>query len=243
MKAMRWMISACITVSCGLGCATAPQAATRVIIVPGSGKVWAKPDVFVLDVDVIKTNDDMEEARRQASETSGLILAAIKPFALDMEESHTTAFTVRPDRVWDGHAWVARGFCASQNLRLHLTELAKAEDFVMAVLRTGVTSISTEFISREEEELWPKAREKALLDARERAEQMAAVLGQRLGPPLKIVDLDEETGSGIFVQAQSQQTADEDSTGRTFEDRLNWMPPTCVQVSSRVRVEFALESR
>ena len=241
MKATRWLISACITVSCVLGCATAPQAATRVIIVPGSGEVWTKPDVFVLYVDVVKTNDDMEEARRQASETSGLVLAAIKPFTLDTERSHTTAFTVRPDRVWDGHDWVARGFCASQKLVLHLTELTKAEDLVMAVLKTGVTSIGTEFMSRKEEELWPKARERALLDARGRAEQMAAVLGQRLGPPLKIVDLNEDTDSQ--VQAQSQQVVDEDAPGNTFKDRLNWIPPMYVRVSSRVRVEFALESK
>jgi uncharacterized protein YggE len=226
---------------CG-GCAAGNPTATRSITVHGRGCVNTKPDALVLTITVSHTDDDINEARRQASETSGRLLDAIKPFTIDPDKSHTSRFVLEPNLVWERNHYEAYGYEVSQNLRVHLSDLRQAEDLTLAVLKTGVTSVHSEFVSKSEKELWPRARERALLDARRRAEQMAAVLGQRLGAPLKILSLDEETGLNIFGGSGGQWHDDDSapSMPSIFEDRLNWMPPTYVHVEAYVRVEFSL---
>lgn len=245
MRTAMISILAGVTSTALLGCASPQAGPLRSITVHGSASISVEPDAFLLDIEIEQSAAEIEAAQRLVSEISGRVLAAVRQFNLDPERSHTTAFELRPYEVWEDKRLVSKGFRASQDLHFHLTDLTQAEAFLIAVLKTGVTEVKPEFISSKEVDLWPEARAEALRDARDRAAQMAAVLGQRLGPPLEIVNLDELTysmrsgwGQSIFGQGQ----ASDDDPPSMFQNRLNWIPPTCVEVSAEVGVKFALES-
>lgn len=223
------------------GCAPTSSTRARTIIVFGTGSVTVPPDGYVLRISVSHTDMDVETARKAASVTSGQIVETLKRFPTDPARTRTTNLSVEPNHEWVNNHYEFRGYEASQDFRVYLTDLEKAEECVLAVLKTRPERASGEFISSEEKSLWPKARERALLNAELKASQMAAVLGQQLGRPVSIKSLDEDTSGAIFGGSGSGENDAADSYApQTFEDRLNWIPPTYVTVESAVRVEFEL---
>ena len=70
-----------------------------------------------------------------------------------------------------------------------LTDVAKVEDLVTKVLQAGVNYIhGIDFQTTEFKKYREQARELALRAAKEKADKMAAVLGQSVGPPIQITE-------------------------------------------------------
>jgi uncharacterized protein YggE len=86
------------------------------------------------------------------------------------------------------------GYQVSQWLTVKVRELDRWEDLLTAMLEGGITNLSNAaFQTSRIDELQVEARRLALLDARSKAAEMAGVLGEALGPVLRI---DERGGSG-----------------------------------------------
>jgi uncharacterized protein YggE len=212
-----------------VGCASAPDLGVRKIDVDGKGVVHVKPDLFVIDMEVIERNVDLPAARKAAGERSLSIIAAAKTFPLDWDRTRTEGFSVSPRYDRASREFV--GYDVSQELRFYLTDVARAEEFTVAMLNAGATKIDwVSFRTSTEEELKARARELALRDARAKAEAAATVLGERVGVPIVI-----RTGSGGGSSYLFSSIA--------YEDDLNssdWVAPSEIDIEADVNVEFAL---
>ena len=79
-----------------------------------------------------------------------------------------------------------------------------------------------------------RAKQAAVRDARQKAEMMASVLGNRVGQPLEVGRPDEDWADGGTQLFQSG--------GRDSGDTQNvtWLAPTQVEFEATVYVRFAL---
>ena len=80
-------------------------------------------------------------------------------------------------------------FQASQSLTILLKDLSKYDDVMMGLNDAGVNSINgVEFKSSKIEDYEREARKKAMLDAKQKAQDYVSVLGQKVGKALLITD-------------------------------------------------------
>ena len=213
------------------GCAATPEGSKlRTISVWGHGEVRTPPDRFVLRAAVTHIDKDLDAARNRTAEAARTLLAAIRDFDPDEKETRTLEFAVDRRSNRDGDFI---GFSARQVLEFTLTDVTQAEALTMTALKAGATEIrDADFETSQEAALFFEARKAALLDARSKAEAMAAVLGQRVGLPLRIGS-DEDYYSG----GDSIFGGDED------EAEFSWATPQEVAIEADVKVQFALHRK
>jgi hypothetical protein len=222
------------------GCAANPDGRPpRTIAVIGRGEVRVPPERFELRAAVRHRDMDLDKARTLVTEASARIIETIKSFPTDPQRTHTTRFNVEPRYEWNTGEF--RGYDADQSIVIHLLDLSRSEELTLAVLRAGATSLSVDFLpSQEEEVLITQARLAALRDARQKAEALAAVYGERLGRALEIgrPSNDWQTGgSGMFGQGQGAQASAEPSDS----ENITWLTPQEIQVEATIFVRFALQ--
>ena len=141
------------------------------------------------------------------------------------------------------------GYFVRNSIVMTVSDLAKVEDLVTKALQAGVNYIhGVDYETTELKKYREQARELALKVAAEKAEKMAAALGQSVGPPLQI----HENYAGLYGgygsswggwgygrgQAMSQNVAQNapDSSGEASET----IAPGTIAIRANVNIVFEL---
>jgi len=173
--------------------AQAPAQAPQ-ISVNGEATVYVQPDKILINLGVETWDMDVVVAKTKNNETVGKAIAAIKALGVAEKDIQTDQISLEPrwelDPATGNQSRKAfLGIFVRNILVVTLGDAAKVETLVTKVLEAGVNYInginfqSTEFKKHRE-----AARELALKAAKEKAEKMAAVLGESLGRVLQIHD-------------------------------------------------------
>ena len=153
------------------------------ISVSGEGKVSAVPDIAVLSFGVqtgrVSTAQDAT-ARLQKAMTA--ILEAVKAKGIEEKDISTESLYLNPAYDWTEGGQIPRGYEASQSLRVKIRDLSKIGDVLSAAAKAGANQIGgVNFTVDEPETLRTQAREKAIAQAKEKAQKLASELGVTLG--------------------------------------------------------------
>lgn len=217
------------------GCAAGSKSPTpRTIAVEGRGVIRVAPDRFQLRARVEQRDKDLEKARAHVSDVTARIIEVVKTYPVDADRTHTTWFAVYPryDRETDEF----KNYEVSQSIDICLLDLSKSEQLTMDVLQAGATNVSIDFLAEQDKyTLMDRAKQAAVQDARQKAEMMASVLGNRVGQPLEVGRPDG--GWGSDQNARFERIDDWDS-GDT--QSVTWLAPTQVEFEATVYVRFAL---
>lgn len=166
------------------------------IWVSGEGKVYAIPDLGILQVGVEAQAATVAEANAQAAAAMEALQKALKDAGLEDKDIQTSNFSIYPVREWDPDTGEERlaGFRASNMVTIKIRNLDRAGSIIDSVVAAGGDYTRIEGISFTVEDPTPyydQARSKAVADARHRAEQLAADSGITLG---KLIYMTESTG-------------------------------------------------
>jgi len=207
----------------------------RTIAVEGHGVVRAAPDTFVLSVGVQRRNKNLDEACAGVSEVCRRITEAAGSFPIDAKRTRTTRFEIDPQ--YDRDTLELSNYEASEHMEIYLTDVSQSRELTAAVLRAGATSVSIDFIvARNQNELVERARQAALRDARQKAETMASVYGDRVGAALQIGRPGYTGGMwGYEVDWEEPPVA-----VNADDQSVTWIAPTEIEVDATVFVRFAL---
>ena len=165
------------------------QAPTPRISVTGDATVYVQPDKILITLGVETWDQKVEVAKDKNNKVMADTVAGIKALGVAEKDIQTDQLSIEP-RWQDSYERKSEafiGYFVRNTLAVTLTDISKVEDLVTNVLNAGVNYIhginfeSTEFKKHREE-----AREMALKAAKEKAEKMAAVLDEKLGPVLEI---------------------------------------------------------
>lgn len=211
----------------------------RFIEVIGDGEMLVAPDEVVLQLGVETIRTDLDDARRENDKRVAAVLSLLKSSGIEDKFVQTDHVRVEPLYTYKGDRDRAlRGYNIRKDMTVTLRDLTQMETITAALLKAGTTNIynytlrSTQIRAQRDE-----ARLMAIRAAREKAEAAANALGQKIGQPLRIIEIplqDVYSPRVANASAEHMQGNVGDGAAQTFAHGR-------VTISARVKIAFALQ--
>lgn len=159
----------------------------RAITVSGEAVVKVEPDTVILTFGVETWDKDIMRAKEINQEIVKKAFAVLKAGGVAENQIQTDYLAIEPRFKNDYARENFLGYAVNNRVAVTVTDPQTIEELLTRMLQAGITSIhGIEFQTSEFKAHRERARELALLAAKEKAEKMAAALGQTLGRPLTI---------------------------------------------------------
>jgi uncharacterized protein YggE len=157
------------------------------ITVNGEAVVNVTPDKIVISFGIETWDNDIGVAKQKNNDILKKTVSAMKECGIPEKEIQTDHLSIVPRWKSEDRKEDFLGYFARNTLVVTLTDTAKVEELVTKVLQAGVNYIhGIDFQTTEFKKYREQARELALKAAKEKADKMAAVLGQSVGAPIQI---------------------------------------------------------
>ena len=163
------------------------------IWVNGQGKVSAAPDMATLQLGIEAQADSVAQAQSEATRAMEEVVKALKANGVAEEDIQTMFLSIQkitaPDK--DGQGEITTGFSVTNTVVAKIRNVAKVGEVIDAVVTAGGDLTRIDGISFSIDDPTPylaEAREKAMADAKAKAEQLARLSGVTLGKLIYIQD-------------------------------------------------------
>lgn len=156
------------------------------IWVTGIGEVKAAPDVAVVSLGVQATAPTVAEAQEQARHAMDSVIETLKASGVEEKDIQTTGFNIWQRTRWDSNRQEEEvvGYQVSNNVQVKIRQVAEAGIILDEVVEAGGDLIRVQGIYFQVDDTsayLDEAREKAVTDAKAKAEQLAELSGVTLG--------------------------------------------------------------
>jgi hypothetical protein len=158
------------------------------ISVTGEAQVSAPPDLAQLDAGVASDGKTAREAAEANNAAMSKVLLALKGAGLDDKDYQTSRLSLQPQYAPNrpGPSPIV-GYRASNRVSIKLHDVAKVASVIDTLVTAGANDVGNiNFTVSQASKLLDDAREKAIADARRKAEIYAKAAGVTLGAPISI---------------------------------------------------------
>jgi len=164
---------------------------TEGIWVSGTGKVAVTPDIALLRLGIEAQEASIAEAQAKASEAMDKVKSALTDNGVVEKDIQTQNFRIRQRTRWNDEQQmeVVIGYRVTNDVIAKIRELGKVGDIIDAVVTAGGDYTRIDdlgFTVEDPTAYYAEAREKAMDDAKGKAEKIAALAGMKLGVPTYI---------------------------------------------------------
>jgi uncharacterized protein len=170
-------------------CILAAQCSTEksLIHVSGTGEVRAVPDEVTLRIGMENFAKDTATSKAQNEAALKSVLAAIQSAGVDPRDYQTSNVSVAPRYKRGEDSQPLLGYVSKVSVTVKLRNLERLSDLNLKALAAGATSFEQDDYSTSKlAALRSEARALAIKAAREKAEFLAAQLGQKIGKAFAI---------------------------------------------------------
>ena len=163
---------------------------TNTISFNGEGKVLAKPDVAAISLSIVTEAVTSKAAQDDNSSKSKAVSDFLKKQGVEEKDIKTTGYNIYPQYRYPQYDKPEiRGYQVNQTMEVKVRDLGKVSSILDGVVSAGVNQVnSLSFEIDEPEKLKAEARQKAIEDARSKADELEDQLGVNLG---KIINFSE----------------------------------------------------
>ncbi len=166
---------------------TTPTNESHTIQVSGSAVVNISADMALINFGVETSNADISAARDSNQVILKRALAAIVECGVNEKDTHTDFMSILPQWSYTNGKRLFVGYAARNTLVVSLNNLGRFDLLISKVLQTGVTNVnSVEYQTSDIKKQRELARGLAIKAAIEKARQMAAALGCKVGDPVSV---------------------------------------------------------
>jgi hypothetical protein len=164
-----------------------------VITVQGEGEVFARPDLGEFSFSVLAEGTDAAQAQTKSAESMNAVLAFLKEAGVEEKDIKTANYYLNPKYRYEPATTmctatycppsnpVIDGYEVSQTVTVKVRDLARSGDLISGVGDKGATNISgLSFTIDDETSIKAEAREKAISDAKTKADKLTKDLGVRI---------------------------------------------------------------
>lgn len=188
-------VIALLVTACSAGTAAVVPAASdgemqNVISVSGSGEVSAAPDTAYISLGIEAMGNDLDKVLEEANGNMAAIFDAVKALGVEEKDIQTSNFNVWLEQIREPDGNRPTGeqlYHVNSALTVKVRALETTGDVISAALEAGANQINgLSFGIEDTDALEAEARAAAVADAKEKAEQLAEVLGVKLGDPVVV---------------------------------------------------------
>ena len=161
------------------------------IWVSGSGKVTVTPDIATLQLGIEAQEASVGEAQTKASEAMDKVMTALTDNDVAEKDIQTRYFRISQRTRWDEvqQQEVVIGYRVTNQVVAKIRDMDEVSTIIDAVVAAGgdYTRINNlNFSVDDPSAYYDEARQKAMADAKGKAEQIASLAGMKLGEPTYI---------------------------------------------------------
>ena len=175
------------------------SAVPRTITVVGEGKVRIKPDVAQTTIGVDVRKSTVKEASAEAKKVMDEVLKVLKAQGIEDKDIQTSGFSIWVETPPYGPEGAAATqpepvYHVSNQVAVTIRDLDKAGTVLDAAIEAGANNIyGVNFSLAEPGKMESEARQKAVADAKAKAEELAGLTGVKID---KVVSVSEVIGGG-----------------------------------------------
>lgn len=195
--------------------------ATNTITVSGEGDVFAVPNIGTFSVTEQQNAKDVQTAQETATTKMNAIIDYLKQQGIEEKDIQTTDYSVNPHYEWQQASCpastgekvvycppgkqVLNGYDVSQTITVKVHDTKKAGDLLSGVGSKGATNVSgLSFTVENPDDLQAQARDKAITQAKTKADALAKSLGVSI---VRVVGFSEGSDNGYERKTMSYNMA------------------------------------
>lgn len=185
---------------------------TNTVTFNGEGSVLAKPDVAVIDLSIVTEAATSKAAQDDNSAKSRAVTEFLKKQDVDEKDIKTTGYNIYPQYHYprDGKPQIS-GYQVNQTVQVKVRDLDKTDVVLDGIVAAGANQVNNFQLTIDEpDKLQAEAREKAIKNAKEKADKLKKQLGIDLG---RIVNFYESSGGYYPVPMYKESSSAVDGRG------------------------------
>ncbi|HOV88512.1 MAG TPA: SIMPL domain-containing protein [Candidatus Paceibacterota bacterium] len=172
--------------------------AKNTLTVSGEGKIYAKPDVAIVEMSVISQNKDVKVVQNENNQKMQQVVNFLKESGIDEKDIKTLQYNLQPEYDYN---WCRTGdfpvycppklvdYILTQSVQAKIRDLNRVGEIIGHLSSAGVNQISSiSFIIDDATAIKATARKEAIAEAKKKAQTMAEEANIQLG---KIIGLSE----------------------------------------------------
>lgn len=181
-----------LTACAGTANGTPPQPNTLSLNATGTAK--GNPDIATATVGVMTRHEDPSRAVSENSGKMTAIMKALSELGIEAKDIHTTNFSIHAEQQFDRAGKITSvTYVATNNVSIIVRDLTKVGDVLGKAVSNGANNIhGVQFGISDPVKLEAQARDKAMANAKAKAEQMAKAAGVSID---KVMTLSESSYS------------------------------------------------
>lgn len=176
--------------------------ATNTISVSGHGEAVGVPDIATFTFSVVSDKTTVADAQADATAKANTITAYVKGAGVDAKDIQTSDYSVQPQYTYTSGVCtngycppsnpVLKGYEVRQTTTVKVRDTSKAGDLLSGVGTRGATEVSgLNFTFDDPTSIQTEARDKAIADAKQKADVLAKQLGVSL---VRVTAFNENSG-------------------------------------------------
>ena len=179
----------------------------RTVSVSGEGFVRAEPDQATVRFGIVTRAEDPEEARRLNAAAAREAMNAVRALGVDERKMRLETLRLQPAREYDPQTrrYNEVGFEATRQVVVEVEDLEMLPALVTEVVQKGANRLNgIAYELKDRTAARNDALQKAMVDAREKAQLMAATLGEEVGRVLTIGEQSFSAPQPVLRMAQAE---------------------------------------
>lgn len=207
----------------------------RSIVVVGTGSASAAPNVATAQVGVDTQSASPEDATRQNDERMSAVVEALKAAGIAESDIQTAYYSMYAEQRYRPDTGEPTGeftYRVSNSVSVKIRDLSKVGEILSEAVKAGANNISGVYFSIEDTSaLEAEARQKAVTDAKARAQSLAQLSGVELG---EVVIVSEVIGSPSPIFYERAAIGLGGGGGAPIQ-------PGQLEVNMQIQMSFAIE--
>lgn len=176
------------------------------ISVAGEGKITVTPDRADITIGVENIGADAADVKKKNDATIDAVIKYLKSIKLPAEDYQTQRVNLYRNYDSDKKKY---SYTASQTIVIHLKDLSKYDGMMIGLVDAGVNNIQgVQFKTSKLAQYESEARIKAVADAKQKANDYAGALNQKVGKAIVVTDNSQTYYPPVMMRSMKFEAAD-----------------------------------
>lgn len=205
----------------------------RGISVVGEGRAEGAPDEAIFEIGVEARRPTVAEARQAGAQAQGAVLEALRGAGIPEDGIQTSQLSVMPDYEYTEAGRRLLGYVVTNTVEVRTRDLDRLGPTLDAAVAAGGDMVRLQglrFELSDPSAVRARAREEAIGRARAEAEQLAQLLGVRLGEPVAVEEVSATPAHPVMMRMESAEA----------RDAATPIQPGTTEVRVEVRVRWSI---